>query len=142
MKIRSAAFTADGRIDCEVNHAQLGWIPYTADKSDPTSAAIFEAALALVPAEYVAPPLPDPLEAERAGMVASRFQTRAALYLAGLLPQVEAMIGKADPLTQMAWAEAVEFRRSSPTIAALAAGLGLDAMTLDALFRTAAGIEV
>lgn len=97
---------------------------------------------AKVATAYEPPPVADPLETERAGMVASRFQTRAALYLAGLLPQVEAMIGKADPLTQMAWAEAVEFRRSSPTIAALAAGLGLDAQTLDALFRTAAGIEV
>ena len=102
----------------------------------------WDAVLATSPAPYVAPALPDPLEVERAGMVASRFQTRAALYVAGLLPKIEAMISMADPLTQMAWAEAVEFRRASPTIAKLAEGLGLDDATIDELFRSAMSIEV
>ena len=84
----------------------------------------------------------DPLEAERAGMVASRFQTRAALMMAGLLPMVEAAIAGADPLTQMAWAEATEFRRLSPTITRLADGLALDEATIDELFRSAMTIEV
>lgn len=78
----------------------------------------------------------------RAGMVASRFQVRAALLLAGLLDQVEAAVAQADPLTRMAWAEAVEFRRNSPTIARLAEGLGLDAKTLDDLFAAAIQIEI
>ena len=104
--------------------------------------AEWDTALASSPAPYVAPALPDPLEAERAGMVASRFQTRAALYVAGLLPIVEAAVGKADPLTKMAWAEAVEFRRASPTIAKLAAALALDDAQLDDLFRAAMKIEV
>jgi hypothetical protein len=75
-------------------------------------------------------------------MVASRFQVRAALLLAGLLDQVEAAVAQADPLTRMAWAEAVEFRRNSPTIARLAEGLGLDAKTLDDLFAAALQIEI
>jgi hypothetical protein len=99
-------------------------------------------ALAAGPSPYIAPALPDPLIAERAAMVASRFQTRAALYVAGLLPMVEDSIARADPLTQMAWAEAVIFKRASPTIAKLAEGLGLDEATIDELFRSAMAIEV
>ena len=138
MQIKNAVYTADGGIDCEIEHPAYGWIPYTAVPGSD----IFDQALALMPAPYVAPALPDPLDAERAGMVASRFQTRAALYVAGLLPMVEAMVGKADPLTKMAWAEAVEFRRASPTIAKLAAALALDDVQLDDLFRAAMKIEV
>lgn len=97
---------------------------------------------AMAGAKYQSPALPDPLIAERAAMVASRFQTRAALYVAGLLPMVEDSIARADPLTQMAWAEAVIFKRASPTIAKLAEGLGLDEATIDELFRSAMAIEV
>lgn len=78
----------------------------------------------------------------RGDMVASRFQVRAALLMAGLLDQVEAAVAAADPLTRMAWAEAVEFRRASPTIARLAEGLALDATTLDELFAAALQIEI
>lgn len=73
----------------------------------------------------------------------TRFQARAALYNAGLLPQVEALM--ADPATgelaRMAWADAQEFRRTSPTVLAMAAALGLSDVQLDALFVAAAGIE-
>lgn len=87
---------------------------------------------------------PDPAEAlvaERAGMVCSRFQAKAALHLAGLLPSVEAAIAQADPVTRIAWAEAVEYRRTSPTILALAAALELSDEQVDDLFRTAMQIE-
>ena len=90
---------------------------------------------------FVPQPAPDPLEVERAGMVVSRFQARAALHLAGLLPQVEAALAQADPLAQIAWADAQEFRRNSPTIAALAGAVGLDDAAIDALFRAARTIE-
>lgn len=87
---------------------------------------------------------PDPAEtlaAERAGMVCSRFQAKAALHLAGLLPSVEAAIANADPLTQLAWAEAVEYSRHSPAILALAGVLELTDEQVDDLFRTAMQIE-
>lgn len=75
--------------------------------------------------------------------VVSKFQAKAALRGAGLLAQVETMMADpgADPLAVLAWTEAQEFRRTSPTVAAMAAALGLDAAALDALFTTAAGIE-
>lgn len=90
------------------------------------------------------PPPPTPeqlLAAERAAMVCSRFQAKAALHLAGLLPQVETAIAGADELTQLAWSEAVEYRRTSPTILALAAALELTDEQVDDLFRTAMTIE-
>lgn len=80
------------------------------------------------------------LAAERARMVVSRFQARAALHLAGLLPQVETAISQADPMAQIAWNDAQEFRRNSPTIAALAAAINLGDAELDHLFRTASQI--
>lgn len=138
MEIRNPVYAADGGIDCEINHPVYGWIPYSAGNEG----EVFDLAKQIGPAPYIAPALPDPLEAERAGMVASRFQTRAALFVAGLLPMVEAAVAKADPLTKMAWAEAMEFRRTSPTIAKLAAALALDDSTIDELFRSAMTIEV
>ena len=93
---------------------------------------------------YVAPAAPSEAElltAERAGMVVSRFQARAALLQAGLLAQAEAAVASADAMTQIAWADAVEFRRNSPTIATLAGVLQLSPEDLDTLFRTAATIE-
>lgn len=71
----------------------------------------------------------------------TRFQARAALIEAGLLDQIEAAVAAADPLTREAWASSTAFERSSPTIAALAAALGLTGADLDALFRRAAQIR-
>lgn len=82
---------------------------------------------------YVAPPASIP-------QVVSRFQARAALHLAGLLPDVETAIAAADPLVQMAWADAQEFRRDSPTIVAMAGALGLSESEVDELFTSAAQI--
>ena len=89
-----------------------------------------------------APPTPEAqLAAARSAMRASRFQARAALHLAGLLPQVEAAVAVADPLVQIAWADASEFRRDSPAIAAIADALGMDDLEIDHLFRQAAAIR-
>lgn len=71
----------------------------------------------------------------------TRFQARAALLAAGLLPSVEAAIASADQFTQIAWVDAQEFRRESPTMNALAVVLGLSSAQLDDLFRQAATIE-
>ncbi len=82
---------------------------------------------------YEAPPQPVP-------QVVSRFQARAALHIAGLLPQVETAIAAADPLVQMAWVDAQEFQRGSPALAAVAVAIGLSESELDELFITASGI--
>lgn len=77
----------------------------------------------------------------RSSMVCSRFQAKAALLQAGLLDQVEAAISNSDATTKLAWAEAVEFRRTSPTIAKLGALLDLNDTQLDDLFTAAMAIE-
>lgn len=73
----------------------------------------------------------------------TRFQALAALHLAGLLPQVEALMDdpETDPLARLAWTNAQEFRRQSPTVLGMAAALGLGAEQLDDLFTAAAGID-
>ncbi|MDN3561731.1 hypothetical protein [Vreelandella neptunia] len=73
----------------------------------------------------------------------SRFQARAALHQAGLLAQVQSIMEDpdTDPMTVIAWQDATEFRRESPTVVALADSLGLDDTALNDLFINAATIE-
>lgn len=71
----------------------------------------------------------------------SRFQARAALLAAGRLSDVEAAVASADAFSQLAWAEAQEWRRDSPTLDALAKGIGLNDAEIDDLFVQAAGIR-
>lgn len=84
-----------------------------------------------------------PVPAPVVPQVVSRFQARAALHLAGLLDDVEALMTAPDTpaLAKLAWADAQEFERRSPTIAALAGAVGLTEQDIDALFITAAGIK-
>ena len=85
-------------------------------------------------------PDPEPLPENPVPQVVSRFQARAALHIHGVLADVEAMIQSADPIAQMAWADAQQFERPSPTIAAIAAALGWTDDFIDELFITAGGI--
>lgn len=88
-------------------------------------------------------PEPAPIPVPQVPQVVTRFQARAALHLAGLLPAVEAIMQNPDTpvLAQLAWDDALSFVRTSPTILTLAGVLGLDDAALDQLFITASGIE-
>ncbi|KAF0172871.1 MAG: hypothetical protein FD162_2148 [Rhodobacteraceae bacterium] len=57
MQIRNPVFTADGRIDVEVNFPSWGWLAFTADPSDVEAQGreIFAAALEMGPAPYTPP---------------------------------------------------------------------------------------
>lgn len=94
---------------------------------------------------FVNPPEPEQEEPPLDGVpqVVTRFQARAALHLAGLLTTVEALMTdpQTDMLARLAWQDAQEFRRQSPTVLSMAAALGLTDAQLDALFTTAAGVE-
>lgn len=83
-------------------------------------------------------PIPTPVVPQ----VVSRFQARAALLQAGLLDQVEALISNANTpaITRLAWTDAQEFLRNSPTILSVAGTLGLTNEEIDALFVAASGI--
>lgn len=45
MQTRNAKWNADGSIDCEIHHPQLGWVWFTASPDDPEphGRAIFDA---------------------------------------------------------------------------------------------------
>lgn len=81
------------------------------------------------------------LAERRASMVVSRFQARAALHQAGLLEAAAAAVATADAIVQIAWADAQEFRRTSATITAIGAYLGLTDAEIDTLFEDAAQIS-
>lgn len=71
----------------------------------------------------------------------TRLQAKAALLQAGRLAQVEGLIANSDPMVQLAWNEASEFQRDSPTIATLAALVGMSQTEIDNLFIAAATIK-
>ena len=84
-------------------------------------------------AELDKPPVPS---------VVSKFQAKAALLHFGYLDAVEAiMANPATPaIAKLAWSEAQEFLRDSPTVAMMAGALGLTAAQVDDLFRFAATV--
>jgi hypothetical protein len=96
----------------------------------------------IAPDENGYPVAIDPPVASVVPASVSPAQARLALLGAGLLDQVEAIVSGADQVTQIAWRTASTIERSSPTVAALSAALGLGEAQLDALFTTAAGIRV
>ena len=61
MEIRNPKYTATGRIDCEINPPEFGWLPFTASPDDPEAHGreIFVLAEAMGPAAYD-PPEPTP----------------------------------------------------------------------------------
>jgi hypothetical protein len=67
MEIRNPIFTSDSRIDCEIEHPQYGWIPFTADPNDVEQHGkeIYAIALAMEPAPYVEPLVPVPTKEEQ-----------------------------------------------------------------------------
>jgi hypothetical protein len=74
-------------------------------------------------------------------MVVSAFQAKAALQAAGLYVSAETAVNVAGGITLLAWQTAIEYRRNSPTIAALQVTLGLTDAQVDDLFRAAALID-
>ena len=93
--------------------------------------------------QAVAPTPPteaEALAAWRAAAEVSRFQAFAALHLAGKLDDATAAAEAEGGLVLLAWQNAQVFKRSSPTMNALAPALGLDDEALDELFLAAAEI--
>lgn len=87
---------------------------------------------------------PDPAEvlaAKRATWVASAMQIKLALLEVNRLQDVENAVKSGTLQVQIAWDKATEFRRLSPTIAALAPGAGFTDAEIDALFVRAMEIE-
>jgi len=83
-----------------------------------------------------------PIAERRELMVCSPLQARLALDAAGLLASVEATIAASDSQTQISYEYAVEWRRNSPMVTTLAAGLQMTDQEIDDLFTAAMQIEV
>jgi hypothetical protein len=73
----------------------------------------------------------------------TRFQARGALYLAGLLDQVEQFVSASDTdmMIKLAWQDAQTFKRTSAFITGIAKKMNLSDDQIDQLFLTASQIE-
>jgi hypothetical protein len=155
MQVRNPVFTADGRIDCEVEHPQFGWIPFTASADDVEQHGrdAYAAALALGPEAYVAPPPPEPeppmvpqsitFAQLLIGLVAEEWITQAegTAWLAGTPPAaVSALIAQLPTGEQFpALARALrpsEVLRNDPLVTAMAAFEGKTPEEVDTFFTT------
>jgi len=90
----------------------------------------------------VPPPSP-----ERKPVVVTRFQIKAALFLKRhknqpALQQVDTYMARQGGLQALAWREANEIHRYSPTVLEVAENFGWGAEEVDELFATAAAIRV
>lgn len=79
---RNPRYTAQGSIDCEIRHATLGWIPFTAAPDDPEDQGrLIFATLKDQATPYLPPPPPTAAEiadTQRAAAEAARAQAYAA----------------------------------------------------------------
>lgn len=84
---------------------------------------------------YFAPTVPQTI---------SRLQAKAALLQVEKLAEVEALMSHPDTpaLTKLAWTDAQEFNRTSPTVLGMAQLLNLTDDDLDNLFILGSGIQV
>lgn len=142
MNTRNPRYNARGSVDCEIEHPVLGWIPFTAaaDDIEPHGRALFAAlAAAAAPFDQASIPPPD-LATLRARASLSRMEFMLALDAAGLLDDAEAFV--AAPSTprpaRIMWANASAFERTHPTLAEMAAAMGISDTQLDAIFNIGA----
>jgi len=88
------------------------------------------------PEPYVPPPPPIPA-------TVTRFQALAVLAAGGYLDTVRTYIATLgeDNITRLAWENAADWERSSPTLNALATMLNLTSAEVDALFVAASQVS-
>lgn len=136
--IRNARYNGVGSIDCEIDHPEFGWIPFTASPEDceefgrDVYAHILSSGLEV--GEYVSvPPEPEPIPQK-----VTRRQGRLALLETGYLDQVETMISAiADPVERRAAEieyEADTWERSNAFLQQMWSDLGGTSEALDDLF--------
>ena len=96
------------------------------------------AAITIATGAQTAPDAATVLADWRAGASCSRFQAKAALSNAGKLTAANtAVAASGNALIQMAWADAIVFKRNSPSITAMATALLMTPTEVDNLFIAA-----
>ena len=101
MHYRNPTFTETGAVDCEINHPQYGWVPFTASPTDNEKHGrdLHEAILEDGGiAAYVAPPPPDPAELLAALATQARTKRNALLTASDWTQVADA------PVDSQAWA--------------------------------------
>lgn len=141
MQIRNPKYNAFGTIDCEIEHPQFGWIPFTASIEDPEplGAEVYQEALSIGPAPYVEPaPLTaeEVLQLERKSMRCSPLQMRKALRALGLKASVDTFLASQPEEVVEAWEYATVYERLDPLIQGAIAAMGTPEQG-DELFRLA-----
>ena len=155
MNIRNPIFTADNRIDCEIEHLVYGWIPFTADPNDIEvyGADIYEIAMAMGPAPYVAPPVPPAPIPNLSfaqlliGLVTEQWITEVEgeAWLAGTLPTAVLTVIDSLPQEQRFAAKARALRpsevlRSDPLVTAMGTAAGKTTEEINTFFQTYSGV--
>ena len=143
IEIRNPVRNAHGGIDCEINHPEFGWIPFTASPDDDIQFGreMFARLSRDTVADYVPPPPPGP-----SAYRLSRWQFHAMLEIMGIRGAVYAAIEAIPDATSRAVArakltQASYFDRSDPLIALLAPSVGLTDAQIDAAWMQAKDLE-
>lgn len=137
MNFRNATYNSHGTIDCEIEHPQFGWIPFTADPNDSEQIGReIHAAAVLGEVEAYVPPEPVIVIPDR--VTARQFML--ALLQAGLLDSVEGWIATQSQAVQIAYNTSGTFVRTEPMMQAGFTALGFTPEQIDAFFTAAAEI--
>lgn len=105
--IKNPRFTADGAIDCELDHPQYGWIPFTASPDDPDEGGRVIHQL-LLDGQFgdIAPYTPDHAAELAAAIAAERIWRDLQLAATDYLTMPD------YPLTETARAELIAYRQA------------------------------
>jgi len=135
MNIRNAKHVAGGLINCEYEHPQLGWIPYTASPNDVEQIGrdIYAIAAAGEVAEADAPVVVVPESI-------SPRQFRQALTASGLRSAIESAIAGSDQDTKDWYEFSTSFERHHPVVVAMVASLGYTEQQADAVWTLGASL--
>jgi len=148
MSIRNPQYNEFRTIDCEIEHPAYGWIPFTASPDDVEEhgRAIYAAALAMGPADYIAPPAPtyeERLAAARASASLTRREFFLGLDAMGMYDTVMGILDDQEVprAVQIELETATSFERMWPTLVQMAAAIGVTDAQLDHLFGVAVDNE-
>ena len=147
IEVRNAKYIDENhiRLDCEVNHPEFGWIPFTADPEDPEEFGrlVHAEAIKGEGEPYTPPPPPSPEEIRAAMPPLTRRQLRLGLLQNNIsTDDIEAAIAAIEDPTERAaaqieWEDATQYLRTHPLIEQIGAALELTPEQIDAMWMAA-----
>jgi hypothetical protein len=124
MEFRNAHYNAAGTIDCEIDHPQFGWIPFTASPDDIEQFG--REVFAAIDKSIVGPYAPPPPEDQPRSMVAKSV-VQSRIIDAGKMADAKALLD-ANPVYFARWfaPDHPSVYCDDPDAMALVTALGLD----------------